>query len=539
VTALWGALLVGASLLWPMTYGYDESQHVDMAYVYSAHPFRFYGPGELKQTQASIAIQIHEVGYPPRGRFDTAPIAGRDHRPSFADLGGRAPSTNPQPDQMVQHPPLYYWAEAVVLRLPGVSHLAFDVQIWLMRLLSVLFVLPLPWLCWLATRRLLGADEGTSDDARGGSGTSTTPDTAYVERAALLAAIVPLTIPNLVRDGSSVTNDSLLIGATSVLLYLLCRVVTGDLGRRTAIGVAASLAITMWTKGFGLLLTFVVLLAYLIGVRDRTTLRPRLEAVGIAAVGGVVGGVWWLRNVVEYGALQPNGYGGYQDVLFGKADNSGSPARFIRDYTPAFIRRLWSGIGLPEPPAISSVIVYGWFAVVIVGFLAALVAKGRERDNRLRHLVIASATLITFVAVTASSWSQFHKWSSEVRGVQGRYVYHTVVAIAALAVIGWTRFASRRVLSYAVVIVLLAALATQVLAWFAVVRRWYQPLPGSGNVVDGLHGVLRWSPVPEPITVLFVFVTPVLAGALALWFVARDSLPRTSRHASAPPAVAR
>jgi len=54
VTMLWGALLVGASLLWPMTYGYDEPQHLDMAYVYSAHPFTFHGPGELLPTRANI-----------------------------------------------------------------------------------------------------------------------------------------------------------------------------------------------------------------------------------------------------------------------------------------------------------------------------------------------------------------------------------------------------------------------------------------------------------------------------------------------------
>src|SRR5947207_1003343 len=57
ITALWGSLLLGASVLWPPGYGYDEANHVDMAYAYSAHPFHLYGPGQREQTPLVPAKQ--------------------------------------------------------------------------------------------------------------------------------------------------------------------------------------------------------------------------------------------------------------------------------------------------------------------------------------------------------------------------------------------------------------------------------------------------------------------------------------------------
>ena len=275
ISWLWASVLVGASLLWPMLYGYDEPQHVDMAYVYSAHPFHFYGPGDLLRTQASVNAQKLVPGFPPQRRLAVAPILPRGERPSFGELGGHTPVPGSQPNQMVQHPPLYYWAEAVVLRLPGVSHLAWDLQVWLMRLLSVAFLLPVPILCWATARRIL-TEIHPIDNA---------------PALAALAAAVPLTLPNLVRDGSSVSNDSLLILTTSVVLYLACRVMTGDLSRRTSVWMGISLAAALLTKGFALVLPPIILAAYLVGAwRQEPGARSRWRTLWPALVAPAAGG---------------------------------------------------------------------------------------------------------------------------------------------------------------------------------------------------------------------------------------------------------
>ena len=379
ITALWLSLLLGASLVWPMLFGYDESQHVDMSYVYSAHPFHFYGPGQLVETRADSRTQAAAPKYPigvflfgMPNLYGTQPLP-RDKRPSFAELGGTSPVAGTPPNQMVQHPPLYYWVEAAILRVPGVSHLAWDLQVWIMRLVSVIMMLPLPILCWATTRRLLAGERSPPDAPSG-----------IASQAPILAAVIPLTIPNLIRDGSAVTNDTLLILTTSVLLYLLSRVLTGDLSLRTALGVAVSLAAALFTKGLALVLPPVVLVAYLIGAcRYHERLSERWRAVWapliVAGIGAAAGSLWWIRNIVDYGTVQTNGTGpGYQRIQFGPPDNHGTIAHFLPVFVTNFVERIWGGIGLADTPSIGPFIEYGWFFVVLIAVVAALRNSRRE-----------------------------------------------------------------------------------------------------------------------------------------------------------------
>jgi 4-amino-4-deoxy-L-arabinose transferase-like glycosyltransferase len=487
-----------------MSYGYDEVAHIDMAYVYSAHPFHFYGPGQLQYTRANAGMQAQLPGYPPSKLLAKAPIPPRHQRPSFAQLGGHTFLTGGVPNQMVQHPPLYYWLAAAVLRLPGVSHRAWDLQVWLMRLLSVILMLPLPALVWAATVRLL---------SRPGRPRGST------WRLALIAAAIPLTVPNLIRNGSSVTNDSLLILATSAVLYLLSRVLTGDLSRRTAIWIAVWLAIALLTKGFALVLPPVVLAAYLFGAwpmgdRLKTRMQAIWQPLAIAAAGGVIGGLWWLRNLIDYGAVQPNGFGSYDRVLeravYGPPDNHGTLGHFIPGFFTDFANRIWGGVGLPDTPLPGSFIVYGWLTVVLVGVTAALVCRGGPGD-RLRALILFAAPVLTVLLVAHASYSTFEHWSKGLHGSQGRYLYPVMLAVAALATVGWLRVLQPRVRGYLLAVVTVGAFVTNFSVWFMLLRSWY----GHGPV-PAFHSLLRWSPIPSFWTVLFVLVLPGVFGIAAM-----------------------
>lgn len=548
VTALWASLLLGASLVWPVTYGYDELEHFDMAYVYSAHPFHFYAPGRLPLTKTAAGILSIEPPSPLTDNFADAPQLPRGDRPTLGRLGGHGfvPRTI---NQMEQHPPLYYWLAAGVLRVPGVSGLAWDVQVWMVRLLSVLLMLPLPALCWGAARRLLSADAVVGRSP---------PETRA--RLAVLAAVLPLSVPNLIRDGSSVTNDALLILATSVLLYMLCRVVTGDLSRRTALWVAGSLAAALLTKGFALVLPPVVLAAYLVGGwKGPGRLRRLAAPLGIAAGGAVVGGLWWLRNLVDYGNVQVNGYGPNGNRLqYGPPNSHGTLGAFIPRFLHDFTDRIWGGIGIPDVPYPGRVLIYGWLVAVTLGVLAALVA-GRAHA-RLRAAVLLAATVLTVALVAYGSFGDFVHWTNITHGTQGRYIYQTLVAVFALATLGWVRVVRARATSILVPVVTAGALATNVDAWVLILRSWYQPvtpappaahqaaalhrLSSAGLVpppsVGGLHGavagLMRWSPLPTSATVVLVVVLPVVTGVAALaatGWQARSG-PPTDRRAPRP-----
>jgi 4-amino-4-deoxy-L-arabinose transferase-like glycosyltransferase len=517
ITTAWGCLLLGASLLWPMTYGYDETPHIDMAYAYAAHPFKFYAPGKLNISQEALGIYSLVPGHPLKRHLADQPVQPRGQRPTLTELGGHKPSTGPV-NQMIQHPPLYYEIVALVTRIPGVSHLPWDVEVWIMRLVSVLLMLPVPLACWAGTRRLLSAS------LRG------TPS-GVIERLALAAAVLPLTLPNLIRDGSSVTNDALLISATSVLLYLLCRVVTSDLTSRTAAWVSISLAVALLSKGFALVLPPIVLGAYLVGWLRRepserggpmAVLRPLL----ISAIGGVVGGLWWLRNLVLYGAVQPLG----DPVQFhqvGPPALLGHVKRFVPRFTTDLSERIWGGIGYADLPRISSAVNFGFLIVVAIGMLLSLTAVGARGDRWAGLFLLATQTLTFFVAASGSFAHYRHYAVEEVpRASQGRYLYQTIVVVAALATVGWFAVLRPRIRPLVAPVVLAAGAVLNALVWMMILRSWYAPRERAsifGKTIDGVHSLLRFSPLPSLLTLLLVAVLPTVACIAALIAVLRDT----------------
>jgi hypothetical protein len=242
--------------------------------------------------------------------------------------------------------------------------------------------------------------------------------------------------------------------------------------------------------------------------------RSLAVPIAIAAVGGIIGGLWWLRNVVDYGSVQVDGFGrSYERVLHGPPDNHGTFVRFAPNFVTDFSKRIWGGIGLPDTPSVGPFATYGWFILGAIGLVSALLVRGGVGD-RARGLVLFTAPVLTVAGVAASSYSGFHKWSSAVRGSQGRYVYHLVVVLAALIAIGWVRLVQPRLAAGLTPIVVIAALVTNAGAWFVVLRSWYQPK--AGGVADGVHSLLRWSPLPSAVTVALVVVLPVGAGVAAV-----------------------
>jgi small subunit ribosomal protein S36 len=587
LTALWCSLLLGASVVWPPAYGLDEPAHIDMAYQYSAHPFTFYGPGQLTFTRGVLGALASLPGIPPQTRFAVAPIPPRGQRPSLAQLGGTARQPNGGPNQMVEHPPLFYWADAVVLRLPGVSSLAWDLQVWLMRLVSVLWMAPVPLICWAACRRVLTVSivRGTAEAA---------------SRLSVLAMVIPMTVPNLIRDGSAVDNDSLLVLTTTLVLYGVARVMTGDLGLRTAALIGVAMAAALWTKGFALALPLVVLLGYLVGARREATLLTRSAAYGetgpetateppastdpttdrpaatvptatdrpaatdptatddpttqlptteqpttqlptteqpppaglrpylmrlwkplaVAALGALVGAIWWIRNLVDYGTVQINGYGPTytRQHIFGAPDNKGTISHFIPTFLDFFTSRIWAEIGIPDPPSPGPLVIYGWFFLVLFGVVAALAVRGRPGLRRSMAVLILAPAAYTGIAAVGS-WGDYRHWSKTVPASQGRYLFGGILAVAVLAAVGLYHLVRPRFHDRLVPLVVVPMLLTNAAVWLLILRSWYQPatdkgyLSGTGKALSALY---RWSPLPEPLTVLFVIVLPLVTGLAAM-----------------------
>jgi hypothetical protein len=291
------------------------------------------------------------------------------------------------------------------------------------------------------------------------------------------------------------------------------------------------LAAALWTKGLALALPPLVLVAYLVaGSTIGDNWKARWHAVrrpvAIVAGGGVVGGLWWLRNLIDYGTVQINGFGpGFLRTVYGPQDNHGTFLRFLPEFTTDFVGRIWGEIGIPDSPSPGPFVIYGWFFVVLIGFVAALLVREQHRA-RLGAAVLAAMPVLVIGVVAGGSFATFRHWSHGTHGSQGRYLYPTIVVIAALATIGWLRILRPRIGAVLLPIGVVGALLTNAAAWLLILRSWYEPT-SAGSGLRGLratfHSLLRWSPIPSIMTVLLVVVFPVLAGIICLIAVSRDA----------------
>jgi 4-amino-4-deoxy-L-arabinose transferase-like glycosyltransferase len=495
ITGLFISLMTMCTFLYPSFSGYDEVWHVDMTYsYYNGHGF--YAPAGRK---LSIGVQRANdiVGtVPPPTPFTQHPAyPSRGQRSSFDALGGDRAGTFPIPNQMVQHPPLYYVIGAGLMHLiPGSHHLSFDRWVAILRYMSILMVAPVPILAWATVRALVG--DGP---------------------AAVAAAALPLTLPNLARIGGSVNNDNLLTLLTAVVLLFCARIIAGDLRKRTGLLVGLALGLDCLTKGYALVLPVVVLMAYAVAwVRHRR--NPWAPVVGAAVVTAAVGGWWWIRNIVLFHTVQPDGIGAAGKKLFFNKPRPGfTTSQFIPKFFWRMMIRTWGGIGLPEHPLLSPTLCWVW-----TGFIAAAALLGvgfglRGRLGRWGALTFVLPTLLILALPAEASHHQY-LISGDLPGDQGRYLYPSVTAVGVLVGVGYTRLMGRKFAGWLPLAVIVGALITQLIAWRDLIHVWWVPTTAGADrtteIRQAFRGILHFSPWPNPATTAPFVVVGLMTIAL-------------------------
>lgn len=522
ITALHVMLMLVATVLYPPFTGYDETWHVDMTWSYYQGD-GIYGPGE-RLINHGVEVAAGSVPVPPPDTpYAQAPVLSRDDRQSIDELENGVPTSYPVPNQMVQHPPLFYVLQAGLLHaLPGAGGLPYDQVVWILRFFNILMLAPLTLLCWATARRLTGD-----------------------RSAAVFAAVVPVTIPGLTRLGGSVNNDNLFIILCAALLYLLARVVTGDLTKRTGLLVGVVTTLALLTKGFALGLPLVIAVAY--AAAWLSNRRRPLASFGIAAlVIAAVGSVWWVRNLIVYHAVQPSGLG---PVWTKKVEGPARPGGTVQEFAPGFVKRIvervWGGIGLPDAPHLPELVVYGWFVLMLLGAVIGIgygIGGGGGWRTRCSAAVFLVPVVAMFGIVFVGSLGRYQH-NQAFAGVQGRYLYGSILGIAVLAGWGWSRLA-RGGARFLPVVVLAAGLLTQAYASLLVLRDWWAPRAGMSDMkrlLEGLGGVRRWSPWPDAVTVVpfvLVILAALVAFGLAIWTALRSTTDKAPVAAELPSAAA-
>jgi 4-amino-4-deoxy-L-arabinose transferase-like glycosyltransferase len=429
----------------------------------------------------------------------------RADRPGWANLGPDV--RNGPPNQMPQHPPLYYEAAGAFLRVvDGDGRMPLDRAVWDLRLLSVLFLLPVPLLAADIARR-------------------------YSRQASVVlgAAVATLAVPQLTHVGATVSNDPLMVLLGSLTLAGAARIATGDRRWSTATltGVAAGLA--LFTKGFAVPLVPAVAVAALLplwhrsgrearhGVRSTsrsTSERPTaiaardtLERAGLVALLALAcGGWWWIHNVVAYGTPQPGVR--LRDRVPGVDVDV---ARFAGDFSERLVGSFWGMFGWREahlPIGVSGVLT----ALVVVAVVAAV-------WRRWDRLILVLPALAAAAMVLSSGWGAYKKTGVSY-ATQGRYLFAGIAGLAVLSALGLHRLVGTRGgrpgdeqhRPWQPVTTLAVALTVQATSLVICLQRYW-----AGGWVDRLRAMARFAPIPGPLSAgILAFTALAALAAVAL-----------------------
>jgi small subunit ribosomal protein S36 len=500
-TATFGTLTAFWSVLTPLTEAPDEPAHLGLV-LEVAHTGHYPAYDELQHTEGLFQLCIDFAASTTWCHTEeerTANLVVRDHPAGEAPPKDRRPRWDDpdfralEPDrmnQMPQHPPLYYQLMAAGLRVerwlvPG--ELSVDTELAYLRLLNVLLVLPLPWVAWLTARRL-----------------------RVVEPVGLVAALVPLAVPQLTHIGATLNNDNLFVVLVSALMAALAGVARGDRSVRTVALVGAVLGLALLTKGFGVVLPPIVALAYWIGSaspspgtptrllrRVRTASGP---ALGALLLGLVVSGWWYVGNLTATGRIMPS----TEDSL--RLNPRSRPTEFepdVGEYLGSTVSRLvegfWGAFGWRQvelPTVVSAAASLLCLATVVLPF-----RQGPSTSRPTLALLLSPLVLLAAFVVVRSA--VIYSGTGRLAFQQGRYLFGGLTAASVVVAIGLHHRFRRR----AVPLAALAVVTMQALAITWCLAGWWDAT--DVGLIGALRAVVAWSGWPDPVVVAILAMTPL------------------------------
>jgi 4-amino-4-deoxy-L-arabinose transferase-like glycosyltransferase len=397
ITAAFLLLLTVWALATPLFQAPDELPHADAA-IQLAEGHGWPAPGTLLATNAIESAKTSAAGTPPADRQ------------TWAALQAAHPGLSAGVNQMTQHPPTYYALAAGVLHLMHFEDLRWDVVLIVLRLLDVLLVAPLPLLVWASARRLTRSP-----------------------RFAAVAAIAVFAVPQLAQIGSSITNDAPVILLGGIVTWLVVRVLTGDRSWATTLGTGLALGALVATKATGFPAIPFVALGLLVPTVAGLTLPARvLRTVVALAIGAAASGWWWIRNVVVFHALQPNGLARTWTPSPGTGRD---PGYFLGSEWDSLTVSFWGKFGLlayPIDPALA-------IGLTVIGGALVLVAVLARSRFRLASAVLLVFPLVSLLLLLVNNWESYERLH-RLTGSQGRYFYVALGALVLVAAFGAVRF---------------------------------------------------------------------------------------------------
>ena len=280
-------------------------------------------------------------------------------------------------------------------------------------------------------------------------------ETFRSRRAALVTAALVALQPQFVFLSSVVSNDSAAAAVATAALWLGARIVNrGVTPHRTLYaGLLGGLAMLTKTSTLPVapMLALCLLLGNLWHRKERTSRVPkhRVRAHLAAQLGitAAIGGWWYLRNAILYGA--PLGLGSHTETLWGRAE-SATLVELIPEM-PLVLRSFWAAYGWGHVTWPDWVYVALWaitLPLLALGIAVAIRAwlKPLKDAGGLRELLVAGpgGDTWTIPAAMAACWFAgialaLLRWMQQVEAPHGRLLFPAIGAWALLLTLGVRR----------------------------------------------------------------------------------------------------
>ena len=305
------------------------------------------------------------------------------------------------------HPPLYYLLASLIYRLT-------DGDLISLRLFSLTLGAGLVLLSYLISRRALPAQPQVALGVMG------------------LVAFLPQHLHML----SAVNNDALAELLVGLVLLWLLRYLDGENVPIWQLGLLVGLALL--TK---LTIYFLALLAPLAiwlkwrksGEAPRSLLRALAAFILIA---GLIGGVWWLRNISVYGFPDFLGLAAHDRVVADQPRTADYISEhggdlYLTQMLGTTFKSFWGQFGwmaLPLDQVLGGWIYRGFGLLMLAGLSGALLASRRGE--------IAAASWVLLLVTVSIALLQFGYYNLEFQQWQGRYLFPALIPIALVLVYG-------------------------------------------------------------------------------------------------------
>jgi hypothetical protein len=239
------------------------------------------------------------------------------------------------------------------------------------------------------------------------------------------------------------------------------------------------------------------------------TLTSGLLAAGVAVL---VGGWWWVANVVRFGAVQPQVLDPFPVRAFDPdllAFTEGVVVRLTASTWGSFG---WLEVRLPELAQLAG-------AVVLVLGVSLAVGRRAPAPGARAAAAVALAAFCVQVAVVYQQSLKNYLRGGYFAGLQGRYLFAFVAVLAALVALGLSGLLPRTRQRVAPLAALAAVAVMQVVGVVTALRGfWWADGTGLGRA---LAVQSAWAPFPPPVLLLALVV-----GLAALVLLVRSLVTR-------------